>query len=182
MTRYCSSSLQTTRMAFHAIRAGEGDVFISAGVECVSRFTTGSSDSWPDTHSPVFAGAEARTQRRSAAGAEAWDLIAARHCGIPPARVAGRDLGEVTAVRLDATALGTGHRRRVHPDPRPAPAMTRAGPSLPPRKEPPGRPWNRRPPDATAGRHPTPGAENRRSKTHPAGPGGKAVTPVNHRG
>ena len=56
MTRYCSSSLQTTRMAFHAIRAGEGDVFISAGVECVSRFTTGSSDSWPDTHSPVFAG------------------------------------------------------------------------------------------------------------------------------
>src|SRR5207248_6548466 len=44
VTRYCSSSLQTTRMAFHAIRAGEGDVFISAGVECVSRFSQGSSD------------------------------------------------------------------------------------------------------------------------------------------
>ncbi len=44
ITRYCSSSLQTTRMAFHAIRAGEGDVFVSAGVECVSRFGNGSSD------------------------------------------------------------------------------------------------------------------------------------------
>jgi acetyl-CoA C-acetyltransferase len=72
ITRYCSSSLQTTRMAFHAIKAGEGDVFISAGVECVSRFSNGSSDSWPNTHSPVFAEAEARTERRSAAGAEAW--------------------------------------------------------------------------------------------------------------
>jgi acetyl-CoA C-acetyltransferase len=50
VNRYCSSSLQTTRMAFHAIKAGEGDVFISAGVECVSRFVNGSSDSWPDTH------------------------------------------------------------------------------------------------------------------------------------
>jgi acetyl-CoA C-acetyltransferase len=72
VTRYCSSSLQTTRMAFHAIKAGEGDVFISAGVECVSRFTTGSSDSWPDTHSPVFAEAEARTERRSGAGSQTW--------------------------------------------------------------------------------------------------------------
>jgi acetyl-CoA C-acetyltransferase len=44
ITRYCSSSLQTTRMAFHAIRAGEGDLFVSAGVECVSRFGNGSSD------------------------------------------------------------------------------------------------------------------------------------------
>ena len=41
VNRYCSSSLQTTRMAFHAIKAGEGDVFISAGVECVSRFGQG---------------------------------------------------------------------------------------------------------------------------------------------
>jgi acetyl-CoA C-acetyltransferase len=44
ITRYCSSSLQTTRMAFHAIKAGEGDLFVSAGVECVSRFGNGSSD------------------------------------------------------------------------------------------------------------------------------------------
>ncbi|MFZ0181383.1 MAG: acetyl-CoA C-acyltransferase [Candidatus Dormiibacterota bacterium] len=44
VTRYCASSLQTTRMAAHAIRAGEGDVFLSVGVECVSRFVNGSSD------------------------------------------------------------------------------------------------------------------------------------------
>jgi acetyl-CoA C-acetyltransferase len=72
VTRYCSSSLQTTRMAFHAIKAGEGDVFISAGVECVSRFAKGSSDGWPDTHNPVFADAEARTEDRSVAGVPTW--------------------------------------------------------------------------------------------------------------
>src|SRR6266702_3881547 len=72
ITRYCSSSLQTTRMAFHAIKAGEGDVFISAGVECVSRLAKGSSDSWPDTRNPVFAAAEARTVERSGDGAPAW--------------------------------------------------------------------------------------------------------------
>jgi acetyl-CoA C-acetyltransferase len=61
VNRYCSSSLQSTRMAYHAIKAGEGDVFISAGVECVSRFAKGSSDSLPDTQNPLFAGAQART-------------------------------------------------------------------------------------------------------------------------
>jgi acetyl-CoA C-acetyltransferase len=71
VTRYCSSSLQSTRMAYHAIKAGEGDVFISAGVECVSRFVNGSSDSWPDTHNAVFADAEARSQR-SAEGGVTW--------------------------------------------------------------------------------------------------------------
>src|SRR6202035_719994 len=44
VTRYCASSLQTTRMAAHAIRAGEGDVFLSVGVECVSPFVNGSSE------------------------------------------------------------------------------------------------------------------------------------------
>ena len=52
ITRYCASSVQTTRMAFHAIKAGEGDVFISAGVEMVSRFAKGTSDHWPDTQNP----------------------------------------------------------------------------------------------------------------------------------
>ncbi|MDX3529594.1 acetyl-CoA C-acetyltransferase [Streptomyces sp. ID05-39B] len=61
VTRYCSSSVQTSRMALHAIKAGEGDVFISAGVETVSRFVNGNSDSLPDTHNPFFAEAEART-------------------------------------------------------------------------------------------------------------------------
>jgi acetyl-CoA C-acetyltransferase len=72
ITRYCSSSLQTTRMAFHAIKAGEGDVFISAGVECVSRFTAGSSDSWPDTHNQRYAEAETRSAQRADAGAPVW--------------------------------------------------------------------------------------------------------------
>ena len=72
ITRYCSSSLQTTRMAFHAIKAGEGDVFLSGGVECVSRYAKGSSDSWPDTRNPQFAGAEARTEERSGIGVPAW--------------------------------------------------------------------------------------------------------------
>src|SRR5688572_6576127 len=48
VSRYCSSSLQTSRMAFHAIKAGEGDVFISAGVETVSRYARGNSDGLPD--------------------------------------------------------------------------------------------------------------------------------------
>ena len=63
VNRYCSSSLQTTRMAFHAIKAGEGDAFISAGVECVSRFVKGSSDSLPDTKNPLFAEAQQRTEQ-----------------------------------------------------------------------------------------------------------------------
>ncbi len=63
LTRYCSSSVQTTRMAFHAIKAGEGDVFLSAGVETVSRFAKGTSDHLPDTKNPVFAEAQARTQK-----------------------------------------------------------------------------------------------------------------------
>ena len=73
ITRYCSSSVQTTRMAFHAIKAGEGDVFISAGVETVSRFAKGNSDSLPDTHNPVFADAEARTQEFAQGGVDWQD-------------------------------------------------------------------------------------------------------------
>ncbi|MGY1736626.1 acetyl-CoA C-acetyltransferase [Geodermatophilus sp. SYSU D00684] len=72
ITRYCSSSLQTTRMAMHAIKAGEGDVFVSAGVEMVSRFVKGNSDSLPDTHNPVFADAEARVAKTAESGADSW--------------------------------------------------------------------------------------------------------------
>ncbi|GAB3487199.1 acetyl-CoA C-acetyltransferase [Nocardiopsis coralliicola] len=72
ITRYCSSSLQTTRMAYHAIKAGEGDVFVSAGVEMVSRFTKGNSDSLPDTKNPLFASAEERTAKRAEGGAPEW--------------------------------------------------------------------------------------------------------------
>jgi acetyl-CoA C-acetyltransferase len=72
VNRYCSSSLQTIRMAFHAIKAGEGDAFISAGVECVSRFGKGSSDSLPDTQNPLFGEAQFRTERASAGQSGTW--------------------------------------------------------------------------------------------------------------
>jgi acetyl-CoA C-acetyltransferase len=71
LTRYCSSSVQTTRMAFHAIKAGEGDVFISAGVETVSRFAKGTSDHIPDTKNPLFLDAQARTVKM-AEGGQDW--------------------------------------------------------------------------------------------------------------
>ena len=61
VTRYCSSSVQTTRMAFHAIKAGEGNVFVSAGVETVSRFAKGTSDHIPDTVNHLFDDAQSRT-------------------------------------------------------------------------------------------------------------------------
>ncbi|MFF4651279.1 acetyl-CoA C-acetyltransferase [Streptomyces sp. NPDC001380] len=72
ITRYCSSSLQTTRMALHAIRAGEGDVFISAGVETVSRSVKGTSDGMPGTENPIFDEAKARTAKRAAEGGDEW--------------------------------------------------------------------------------------------------------------
>ena len=85
VTRYCASSLQTTRMAFHAIKAGEGRAFVSAGVEMVSRYLKGSSDSPPPAPgadpreklgnpwvNPLFAQAQQRTSRRAAGGGEPW--------------------------------------------------------------------------------------------------------------
>ncbi|MGV9852479.1 acetyl-CoA C-acetyltransferase [Streptomyces sp. NPDC003442] len=63
VNRYCSSSLQTARMAFHAIRAGEGEAFVAAGVETVSRYGQGKADGLPDTKNDVFAEAMARTER-----------------------------------------------------------------------------------------------------------------------
>ncbi len=69
VNRYCSSSLQTIRMAAHAIKAGEGDCFIAAGVETVSRYSNGVSDTAPN---PVFKPSGARTSGRSQGGAEVW--------------------------------------------------------------------------------------------------------------
>ncbi|RYJ05774.1 MAG: acetyl-CoA C-acetyltransferase [Actinomycetales bacterium] len=71
VNRYCSSSLQTTRMAFHAIKAGEGDVYLSGGVETVSRFQNGFSD-LPGSENPLFNDAIARTAKRAEGGADTW--------------------------------------------------------------------------------------------------------------
>jgi acetyl-CoA C-acetyltransferase len=59
-------------MAAHAIKAGEGDVFVAAGVECVSRMAKGNSDSLPGTKNPAFEGAGQRSTERSAGGAPPW--------------------------------------------------------------------------------------------------------------
>jgi acetyl-CoA C-acetyltransferase len=63
VNRFCASSTQTMRMAFHAIKAGEGDVFISGGVECVSQYTNwaGAGGSAEDTMNPAFADAQQRS-------------------------------------------------------------------------------------------------------------------------
>jgi acetyl-CoA C-acetyltransferase len=72
VNRYCSSSLQTTRMAFHAIKAGEGHAFVSAGVETVSRFANGSADGWPNTRNEMYAEAQQRTAKVAESGASEW--------------------------------------------------------------------------------------------------------------
>jgi acetyl-CoA C-acetyltransferase len=70
VNRYCSSSLQTIRMAAHAIKAGEGDVFLAGGVETVSRFMNGMADGGPANEK--FSDARARTKKRSEGGQPAW--------------------------------------------------------------------------------------------------------------
>ena len=70
VNRYCSSSLQTIRMAAHTIMAGMGKVFVSGGVEGVSRYQYGAADNGP--HNPLFADAETRTASRTTGGAETW--------------------------------------------------------------------------------------------------------------
>jgi acetyl-CoA C-acetyltransferase len=98
VNRYCSSSLQSIRMAAHAIKAGEGDVFIAAGVETVSRYMHGASDVGP--HNELFADAEARTSERTN-GASSWEPPA----GLPDVYIAMGQTAE--NVRL---AEGVGRR------------------------------------------------------------------------
>lgn len=69
VNRYCSSSLQTIRMAAHAIKAGEGDCFIAAGVETVSRYASGASDTAPNA---IFKPSGERTKARAGGGQPTW--------------------------------------------------------------------------------------------------------------
>jgi len=114
VNRYCSSSLQTIRMATHAIRAGEGECFIAAGAESCSHFDKGNADRVPDTKNPRFAAAQARTARRSEGGCEPWspaelpDIYAAM--GQTAENVA--ELRDVTREEMDAFALRS-HQRAV---------------------------------------------------------------------
>lgn len=72
VNRYCASSLQTIRMAAHAVRCGEGTAYVAAGVECVSRFIKGNSDSLPDTANPAFDDARSRSAERSGPATPRW--------------------------------------------------------------------------------------------------------------
>jgi acetyl-CoA C-acetyltransferase len=113
VTRYCSSSLQTIRMAAHAIRAGEGDVFIAAGVEAVSRFVKGSSDSLPGTRNPLFEAPAERTALRALGGEAAWTPPA----GLPDVFIAMgqtaenvRELEGVSRAEMDEFAARSQNR------------------------------------------------------------------------
>jgi len=99
VNRYCSSSLQTIRMAAHAIKAGEGEVFVSGGVETVSRFLKGMSDGSPDTHNPVFAEAEARTVARHEGGQGDWTPPS----GLPDVYIAMGETAENVAEHTKTT-------------------------------------------------------------------------------
>ncbi|APX00999.1 acetyl-CoA C-acetyltransferase [Arthrobacter sp. QXT-31] len=67
VNRFCASSLQTLRMAFHAIRAGEGQAFVAAGVEAVSRYQdwAGAGETGAQNHNPLFEPARQRTAARA---------------------------------------------------------------------------------------------------------------------
>ena len=113
VNRYCSSSLQTTRMAMHAIKAGEGDIFISAGVETVSRFMTGMSDGAPGTTNGLFNDAMGRTAKRREGGAETW----APPAGLPDVYIAMGETAEnvvqyknVSRERMDEFAANSQQR------------------------------------------------------------------------
>jgi acetyl-CoA C-acetyltransferase len=75
VNRYCSSSLQTIRMAFHAIKADEGDCFIAAGVEAISRYPRGNSDGVSNTQNPIFKEAQERTAKRAQGGQPPWQPV-----------------------------------------------------------------------------------------------------------
>ena len=107
VARYCSSALQTTRMALHAIKAGEGQVFVSAGVECVSRYAKGTSDTIPDTENPLFAEAKARSAA-AAEGAESWHDP--RHDGaVPDVYIAMGQTAENLALLRDVSRADMDH-------------------------------------------------------------------------
>ncbi len=83
INRFCASSVQTTRMAFHAIKAGEGEIFISGGVECVSRYRdfAGAGGASSDVQNPKFAASQARGAQMAADNATWTDP---RELGLMP--------------------------------------------------------------------------------------------------
>ncbi|MEO5901671.1 MAG: acetyl-CoA C-acyltransferase, partial [Ilumatobacteraceae bacterium] len=107
VNRYCSSSLQTIRMAAHAIKAGEGDCFIAAGVEAVSRYGAGASDTAPNS---IFDAPGLRAAARALGGQPGWTPAE----GLPDVYIAmgqtAENVAEVTGTTredMDAFALSS---------------------------------------------------------------------------
>lgn len=91
INRYCSSSLQAIRNAGHAIKAGEGDIFLAAGVETVSQFMSGMADGGPKN--PLFDAAMERTEKRTSGQEGAWTAPA----GLPDVYLAMGETAENVA-------------------------------------------------------------------------------------
>src|SRR4051812_42188324 len=116
VNRYCSSSLQTIRMAAHAIKAGEGDIFISGGVETVSRFQYGAADTGPPN--VKFGEAHERTKEREAGGQPPWTPPT----GFPDVYIAvgqtpekGREIQGGSRQEEDEVSVGAEGRERGRP-------------------------------------------------------------------
>ncbi|MFZ9731327.1 MAG: acetyl-CoA C-acetyltransferase [Ilumatobacteraceae bacterium] len=110
VNRYCSSSLQTIRMAAHAIKAGEGDCFVAAGVETVSRYASGASDTAPN---PVFKKSGERTKARAAGGQPTWTPqqgIADMYIAMGQTAENVRELENVTRQEMDEFAARSQQR------------------------------------------------------------------------
>ncbi|MEY3133060.1 MAG: hypothetical protein RLZ29_1397, partial [Actinomycetota bacterium] len=110
VNRYCSSSLQTIRMAAHAIKAGEGDCFVAAGVETVSRYASGASDTAPN---PVFKKPGERTKARAAGGQPTWTPqqgIADMYIAMGQTAENVRELENVTRQEMDEFAARSQQR------------------------------------------------------------------------
>ncbi len=101
VNRFCASSAQTTRMAFHAIKAGEGDIFVSAGVECVSQYTdwAGAGGAATETKNPRFDEAQARTRATAESNATWTDPREDGH--LPDVYIAMGQTAENVATAFD---------------------------------------------------------------------------------
>lgn len=113
VNRYCASSLQAIAQAASHITAGYGSVYIAGGVECASRFISGSSDTIPDTMNTKFNDAVERSFSAVTSEAPVWseqpglpDVYIAM--GITAENVA--DAYSVTREQMDEYALSSQER------------------------------------------------------------------------
>ena len=115
VNRYCASSLQAIRIAMHAILAGEGDAFVCAGVEAVSRFTKGKSDGLPDTKNPRFASGADRAAPSADAPSGATPPLPDVYIAMGETAERVADQEHVTRDEMDAFAVDLAGAGRPRP-------------------------------------------------------------------